>query len=76
MTAKEIAEDCKFQISKEDFRYVFHPNKFNKFCKQLCKEKAQKCAINLITRSEFKIYPKDYIWFKNIINNALNPEFE
>ena len=84
-TAKEIAENCKLykivstvanKNTKILIEYSFTPGEFNGFCHQLLKEQRILCAMNLMTKSEVKIYPEDYEWFKDIIENTPNPKFE
>lgn len=79
MTVKKIAENCKQQISDEDYIYVFIPTVFDEFCKQLCKEQRENCAdewgdIEIkITRSG---HYNDIQFVKDSIEDAPEPELK
>lgn len=70
LTAKEMAEDAKVPVSDEDYYYNFHPDIFNKFCKQLLKEQREICANKIEA-----IYGTAKIIRYNILNSP-EPKFE
>ncbi len=70
MTANKLANNAKEQISDDDFVYTFHPDEFDEFCKQLCKEQRHICQIEM-DKDSVQLDGKWYVSCKDILTTNI-----